>query len=124
VHDAGGRVIVITSKFAANARRHLDHLGVVAEEVIGWAYGEGKRDALIRHRAVAFVGDYVEDMRAAVAARVAVPGLIAVGVPTGPSSPAELTETGADVVLPDLLAFPGFVEDRQSSWATGDVSLA
>jgi phosphoglycolate phosphatase-like HAD superfamily hydrolase len=43
-------------------------------------------------------------------------GAVAVGVPTGSFSPAELTAAGADVVLGSLAEFPswyaGFRDDR------------
>jgi phosphoglycolate phosphatase len=101
VRDAGGSVIVITSKQAANAGLHLSHLGIVVDEVVGWAFGDGKRDALLAHHASVYVGDYVADMSAARAANV-----FGVGVPTGPCDERELLAAGANVVLPDLRAFP------------------
>ena len=42
----GGRVVVITGKYEPNARLHLDHLGLEADEVVGWAWAEGKVDAM------------------------------------------------------------------------------
>jgi phosphoglycolate phosphatase len=111
VHAAGGRVIVITSKQAANARLHLEHCGIVADELVGWAYQDGKRDALVRHRAGWYVGDHTADMRSARAAAQMAPDLatIAVGVTTGPFDGAALIEAGADVILPDLLGFPSLL---------------
>jgi phosphoglycolate phosphatase len=105
VRKLGGRVIVITSKFAPNARLHCEQLGFDVDDVVGWAYGDGKRDALRAHDAYAYVGDFEHDMRAARAA-----GVIGVGVPTGPSTSDQLRRAGADVILDDLTGFPAWLE--------------
>ena len=114
VHAAGGQVIVITSKLTANARLHLEHCGLPADELVGSAYGDGKRDALLRHRAGWYVGDHEADMRSARAAAAVAPELatVAVGVTTGPCDGAALIAAGADVVLPDLLGFPDLLAAR------------
>jgi phosphoglycolate phosphatase len=126
VRAAGGRSVVITAKYAPNARLHLDHLGLDADDLVGWAWGDGKRDALIAHGASVYVGDHTADMRSARAAfgdRGA-----AVGVTTGPCSAADLYAAGADVVFDSLRDFPEWLAtwtaDRQSGWAAGDLSLA
>lgn len=100
VHECGGRVMVISSKYAPNVSMHIEHLGFDVDEVVGWAFGDGKRDALLARSAVAYVGDFEADMQAAVAA-----GSAAIGVPTGPCTTAELFAAGADVVLADLHQF-------------------
>lgn len=123
VHTAGGRVIVITAKFAANAQLHLDHAGLDVDEVIGWAYGNGKRDALLRHRAAAYIGDHVADMRSVVSVKATM-AITAVGVETGPCDRAALLAAGADVVLPDLRAFDEWFLPWESDWVAADVSLA
>jgi phosphoglycolate phosphatase len=105
VHDRGGRVVVITSKSTPHAQLHLDALGLAVDEVVGSAFGHGKRDALKLHDAYAYVGDFEQDMRAARAA-----GVIAVGVLTGPSTSDQLVEAGADAVLTDLTAFGRWLE--------------
>jgi phosphoglycolate phosphatase len=105
VRAAGGTVVVITSKFPRNAALHLTHHGIVVDELVGWAFGDGKRDALLSHDVEIYVGDYTADMAAA---RVA-GSVLAVGVPTGPCGPDELVAAGADVVLPDLLGFPDWL---------------
>jgi phosphoglycolate phosphatase len=105
VRARGGRVIVVTAKMTELAALHLAHLGLVADEVHGWAWAQGKVDVLRRTGAVAYVGDHVGDVMAARGA-----GVLAVGVPTGPCSPAELAEAGADVVLDDLRAFPAWLD--------------
>src|SRR5438876_204222 len=42
VRAAGGRSIVVTAKFEANARLCLSHVGLEVDEVIGWRHGEAK----------------------------------------------------------------------------------
>lgn len=106
VHAAGGRAIVVTAKFEANAKLHLKHLGIPADAVIGDLWAEGKAEALREHGADVYVGDHIGDVRGARAA-----GAYSVAVATGPCSAEELREAGADVVLPDLTSF--------AAWLTG-----
>ena len=101
VRAAGGRVLVVTAKMPALAELHLRHLGLPFDELYGFAWADGKAAALRSAGATAYVGDHVADM---VAARDA--GVIGIGVTTGPCSAGELVVAGADVVLPDLRAFP------------------
>jgi uncharacterized protein len=112
VHAHGGRVVVVTAKYEPNARLHLDHLGIRADEVVGWHWGPAKGEALRRHGATVYVGDHVGDVEGARVAEA-----LSVAVPTGPVSAADLRSAGADVVLDDLLAFPawldGWVLDRR-----------
>ncbi|MGH1561782.1 HAD family hydrolase [Mumia sp. DW29H23] len=105
VRDRGGRVAVITAKNAPDAGRHLDHLGLHADEVRGRAWRTGKADALRELGAVAYVGDHVHDMEAAVLAEI--PG---VAVTTGPSSPEELEAAGAVRVVTSLAEIPGVLD--------------
>ncbi|MFF4834829.1 HAD family hydrolase [Streptomyces sp. NPDC001315] len=101
VRAAGGRAIVVTAKYEANARLHLEHLGIDADAVIGGLWAEQKAEALREHGAGVYVGDHVGDVRGARTA-----GTLSVAVVTGPCSTEELREAGADVVLPDLTHFP------------------
>ena len=39
-----GRTVVVTGKYPANARRHLDHLGLDVDVLEGWVWGVGKAD--------------------------------------------------------------------------------
>ena len=103
VHAAGGRVVVITAKREPLARLHLDHVGLVVDQLIGDVFADGKQRALRTVRAEVYVGDHVADMRAAVGAG---PGVTAVGVVTGPCDAGELTAAGAAVVLGSLLELP------------------
>ncbi|GAA1777200.1 HAD family hydrolase [Luedemannella helvata] len=105
VRARSGRIIVITGKYAPNARLHLNHLDLVVDEVVGWAWAEAKTVALLDHSVDVYVGDHPADMRAAVAG-----GSVAVGVTTGDWAPEELAEAGADVVLADLRDFPGWLD--------------
>jgi phosphoglycolate phosphatase len=107
VREAGGKVIVITSKAPRNAALHLEHLGVPVDHLEGWAFADGKRDALLKHHVNVYVGDYTADMIAATAAG----DVTAVGVLSGPCDGPTLTAAGADVVLPDLRAFRGWLTD-------------
>jgi phosphoglycolate phosphatase len=104
IRAAGGRVMVVTAKFAPNARQHLDHLGLEADVLVGWHFGPKKGEALREHGASVYVGDHVADIHGARAA-----GAVAVSVATGPVSAAELAAAGADVVLADLTGFPAWL---------------
>jgi phosphoglycolate phosphatase len=115
VRRHGGRVLVVTSKLGRYAQAHLDHLGLVVDEVVGDRFGEGKTAAMHAHRVEIYVGDHTADMRAARAA-----GAIAVGVVTGPASAAELAGAGGDPVLPDLCSFPAWLDAHLASRMTAE----
>lgn len=104
VRRLGLRVVVVTSKIGRLAALHLEHLGMVADELAGDRFAEGKAAALEEYGVRWFVGDHVGDMVAATTAGV--PGI---GVTTGPCRAAELTEAGATYVLGDLTAFPALL---------------
>lgn len=112
VRAHGGRVVVITGKYEPNAHLHLNHLGLAADVVVGWAWGPSKTEALTTLGAGVYVGDHPHDMAAAVAApaRSGRPRVVGVGVGTGGWSTAELRAAGATVVLTDLTEFPGWFE--------------
>src|SRR5262245_18410443 len=117
VRALGGRVVVITGKYEPNARLHLDHLGLWADEVVGWAWADGKIAAMTEHGASVYVGDHPADMAAA---KGAVPAVIAVGVETGSHDPHELGAAGADIVLKDLTEFSAWLDGWMSvglAWA-------
>jgi phosphoglycolate phosphatase len=101
VRTLGLRVVVVTSKIGRLAALHLEHLGMVADELAGDRFGAGKAAALEEYGVQWFVGDHVGDMVAATAA-----GIPGIGVTTGPCGSAELTEAGAMYLLGDLTAFP------------------
>ncbi|WP_019629063.1 HAD family hydrolase [Actinomadura atramentaria] len=101
VRAAGGRVVVVSGKNQADTERTVRFLGLEVDVVVGGLFGSEKGVALREHRAHAYVGDHTGDVDAARAASVT-----AVAVATGAFRAEELTAYGADVVLPDLLAFP------------------
>ncbi|WP_433546979.1 HAD family hydrolase [Streptomyces sp. CA-294286] len=109
VRAAGGRTVVVTGKWQPNAELHLAHLGIEVDAVIGNVWAEGKALALREHGASVYVGDHLGDVRGARAADA-----LAVAVTTGPYGAEALREAGADVVLPDLTAFP--------TWLAGHVT--
>src|SRR3954470_22714117 len=45
VRALGLRVVVVTSKLGKLAELHLEHLGMVVDEVVGDVFGEGKAEA-------------------------------------------------------------------------------
>lgn len=105
VRRHGGRVLVVTGKFGPNAQRHVDHLALDVDHVEGMVWGVGKADVLVREGASILVGDHVHDVEGARAA-----GVVSVSVLTGGCTAEELVEAGAEVVLADLTAFPGWLE--------------
>ncbi|GAA2483695.1 HAD family hydrolase [Streptomyces gobitricini] len=112
VRAAGGRSVVVTAKHEPNAKLHLAHLGIEPDAVVGWLWAEAKAEALREHGARAYVGDHTGDVRGARAA-----GALAVCVPTGPCGADELRAAGADVVLPDLTAFPAWWDAYRAEFA-------
>jgi uncharacterized protein len=107
VRGYGGRVLVVTGKYPANARLHVDHLALDVDHLEGWVWGVGKADVLRRERASIYVGDHVHDVEGALAA-----GALSVSVLTGGCTREELIEAGTDVVLEDLSAFPAWLADH------------
>ncbi len=111
VHDAGGRVVVITAKYEPNARRCLAQVGLVVghdvDAVFGWRYADAKAETLVAEGASVYVGDTPNDVRAAVRG-----GAHMVAVTTGPHPAAELRDAGASTVLDSLIEFPRWLRDR------------
>ncbi|MFJ6629776.1 HAD family hydrolase, partial [Streptomyces albidoflavus] len=89
-----------------HARLHLDHLGLRADLVVGSLWAEAKGVALRAQGASVYVGDHIGDVRGAQAA-----GAFSVAVATGGCTPDELRAAGADLVLPDLSAFPAWLAE-------------
>ncbi|MGC5363201.1 HAD family hydrolase [Streptomyces sp. DT24] len=104
VRRLGGRTLVVTAKYEASAKLHLTHLGIEPDEIIGGLWAEAKAEALLAHDAGIYVGDHTGDVRGARTA-----GALSVAVTTGPCDADELRAAGADVVLPDLMAFPDWL---------------
>ena len=116
-HAADGQVVqsLLTGNLPALARVKVHALGLTEHlDLDAGAYGDvssirgdlvavARQNAAVRYgadfsgRATVLVGDTPHDIEAATSA-----GARAVGVATGMFSPADLAETGADAVLPDL----------------------
>jgi uncharacterized protein len=107
VRGYGGRVLVVTGKYPANAQLHLDHLALDIDHLEGWVWGVGKADVLRREGASIYVGDHVHDVEGALAA-----GALSVSVLTGGCTREELLEAGTHVVLDDLAAFPAWLDEH------------
>jgi phosphoglycolate phosphatase len=113
VRAMGGRVLVVTGKFARNAAKHLTALGWSADELVGELWADGKATALREHGASVYVGDHVGDM---IGARAA--GVTAVGVTTGPCDEAQLRAAGAEFVLSELTVFGSLLTELASASAS------
>ncbi len=107
VRAHGGLSVVVTAKYGPNAELHLRHLGIDADAVVGWLWADAKGEALREHGASVYVGDHLGDIRGAQAA-----GAVPVAVATGPVAADELAAGGAAVVLPDLTAFPAWLDEH------------
>ncbi|MFA1543422.1 HAD family hydrolase [Actinomadura monticuli] len=101
VRARGGRAVVVSGKNQADTERTVRFLGLRVDAVVGGLFGAEKGAALRAHGAGAYIGDHTGDVDAARAASA-----VAVAVATGSFDSAALAAYGADVVLPDLLAFP------------------
>ena len=102
-----GKVVVVTSKFEPHARISLETIGITPDALVGWRFGAAKGEALRTHHAQAYVGDHLADVAAARAA-----GIVSVTVASGSTPPEDLWQAGADYVLPDLLAFPAWLDEK------------
>ncbi len=105
VRRHGGRVVVVTGKYPANARLHIDHLGLDVDVLEGWVWGVGKAEVLRREGASIYVGDHVHDVEGALAA-----GATSVSVLSGGCTREELLAAGTHVVLDDLRDFPSWLD--------------
>jgi phosphoglycolate phosphatase len=103
VRRAGERAVIVTAKHPISVQPSLDAVGLAADEVFTHVHGPEKAAVLARIRAAVYVGDTPADMAAA-----QLGGAISVGVPTGSFSAADLTDSGAQVVLGSLLEFPSW----------------
>jgi phosphoglycolate phosphatase-like HAD superfamily hydrolase len=105
VRRHGGRIVIVTGKYPANARLHIDHLGLDIDVLEGWVWGVGKAEVLQREGATIYVGDHVHDVEGALAA-----GATSVSVLSGGCTREELLEAGTHVVLDDLRDFPSWLD--------------
>jgi phosphoglycolate phosphatase-like HAD superfamily hydrolase len=114
VRALSGRVLIVSAKAEPGvhevlAQVGLDHGDLAPDLVVGWLFAAAKGERLLAEGADIYVGDHVGDMAAAKLA-----GATAVGVATGPVPAEELAAAGADVVLPDLRAFPGWLDSYRT----------
>ena len=107
VRRYGGSRLVVTGKYTPNAALHVDALGFGVDLLVGEVWGVGKAAALTEHGAGVYVGDHVHDVEGARAA-----GALSVSVLTGGCTEQELRDAGTDVVLPDLTAFPAWLDEH------------
>jgi len=107
VRGAGGKVIVVTAKYEPHARASLRAVGLSADAVFGLRFAAGKAGPLLAHRARVYVGDHPADVLAARAGDA-----VAVAVASGPASPRELADAGADEVLQSLHDFPAWLDEH------------
>ncbi|HEX2804667.1 MAG TPA: HAD hydrolase-like protein [Kineosporiaceae bacterium] len=120
VHAVEGRVVVVSAKVASTVRAVLDHVGLdrvprQIDEIVGGLFAADKGGALRALGAQIYVGDHLGDIAAARAA-----GAVSVAVATGPYTVAQLVAAGADVVLEDLRAFPGWLAGWLAGFTAGD----
>lgn len=97
VHEAGGRVLVVSAKNPAAVHAVLEHVGITPDIVVGDLFGHDKAAPLREQGATAYVGDHRGDMQAARTA-----GVRGVGVTTGPTDAEALRAAGAEMVVDDL----------------------
>jgi phosphoglycolate phosphatase len=117
VRSHAGRVIVITGKYGPNAHLHLDHLGLIADAVVGWAWGPSKSAAMRAHGVDMYVGDHPDDMVAARSTVLNDRPVTAVGVTSDGFNARDLIAAGADVVLRDLTEFPDWLAAARTAHA-------
>src|SRR3954452_4257204 len=113
IRARGGRVLVVSAKVEPAVHAVLEQVGLTGPDarpgagpdlVVGGLFAGAKGVRLRAEGAHVYVGDHPGDMEAA-----AVAGAVAVAVGTGSTPAAELVAAGADVVLPDLRTFPGWL---------------
>lgn len=112
VTAAGLTTLVVTAKHRPLAARTLATAGLDPDLVAGDVWSRAKAGPLREYGALAYVGDHIGDIAAAREA-----GITSVAVATGPIDADGLA--GADVVLPDLTAFPAWLTRWLAGTAAG-----
>ncbi len=100
VHDAGGRVVVVSAKKKDFVDRVLDVVGLDVDVTHGYLFAEQKGAVLRDEGAAVYVGDHEGDIRAARAA-----GALAFIVTTGPMTRADLEAHAPDMLVETLERF-------------------
>ena len=85
----GTKVVVITAKNRQSAEIQLRHLAIPYSELVGGAFQEGKTEAMLETGCVEYVGDHIEEYRAASKA-----GIHFIGVTTNPMQDLEKDSQG------------------------------
>jgi phosphoglycolate phosphatase len=101
--------VVVSAKYLPAVHTALAEAGLtdLVDAVHGELFAEDKAGALVHEGATVYVGDHPGDMAAASAASA-----LAVGVTTGANDVRALREAGAHLTLPDLHAFPRWLEQH------------
>ena len=100
VHDAGGRVVVVSAKKKDFVDRVLDVVQLPIDVTHGYLFAEQKGHVLMAEGAAVYVGDHEGDIRAARAANA-----LAFVVTTGPMTRDELAAHAPDMLVDSLEAF-------------------
>jgi phosphoglycolate phosphatase len=109
VREREGRAVVVSAKYLPAVHTALAEAGLadLVDAVHGELFAQDKAGALVHEGATVYVGDHPGDMAAASAASA-----LAVGVTTGANDGRALREAGAHLTLPDLHAFPRWLEQH------------
>ncbi len=107
VRALGGRTAIVSAKSPSGVAAVLAHVGLEADVVAGGRYAHGKAEILREIGAGVYVGDHPGDVVAAIGA-----GAVSVAVATGPTSAADLSAAGADVVLGSLGGLPEWLAEH------------
>ncbi|MBK6870649.1 MAG: HAD family hydrolase [Kineosporiaceae bacterium] len=112
VKRSGGTTVIVSTKVERAVRLVVEAVGLRVDAVAGGLFAQAKGGYLREVGAHVYVGDHPGDVLAARAA-----GATSVAVATGPHPASALAAAGADVVLADLLAFPGWLAGRGTNSA-------
>ena len=93
-------VVVITAKNQQSAEIQLRHLSIPYSELVGTAFGNGKTEAMKRTGCSEYVGDHIEDYKAAAAADIHF-----IGVATNPMHELESQSQGKFPIIKSLNDF-------------------
>ncbi len=105
VHEAGGRVIVISAKKKDFVDRVIEVVQLPVDSTYGYLFAERKGEVLQQEGALVYVGDHEGDIRAARTANA-----LAFVVTTGPMTRAELQQHEPDVIVSSLTEFRPWLE--------------
>lgn len=115
VRAAGERAVVVTAKHPVSVEPSLAAVGLRPDSIYPHVHGPEKGRVLASIGAAVYVGDTPADMSAGVTG-----GTVAVGVPTGSFSPADLKAAGAHLVLGSMTDFPAWYGAfRGGTWQPG-----